>query len=173
MIEVEAVQPTAREFRSIKGGWGAIHWICIPYTYAFLVGFLIYGALASAYAGDILPPLLFSGCLLATWLGWLAARWAVERVSKSEADKSPAANLPWKWSIGAETIVFSNGLQSNQVDWRAVKTVREEPDRFLFLVTPAYNPVLPKRLLSEQQLTDLQALIAEVTASGRLGRGVD
>ncbi len=173
MIEIEAVQPTAQEFRSIKRGWGAIHWICIPYTYAFLLGFLIYGLLVSVFAGDVLPPFLLSGCLLATWLGWLAARWAVERVSTYEARKAPAGNLPWKWSIGTESIAFANGLQTNQVDWRAVKTVREEPDRFLFLVTPGYNPVLPKRLLSEQQLTDLQALIAEVTASGRLGRGVD
>jgi hypothetical protein len=39
-------------------------------------------------------------------------------------------------------------------------------------VTPAYNPVLPKRLLGEQQLADLRSLIADLTASGRLGRGV-
>jgi hypothetical protein len=69
--------------------------------------------------------------------------------------------------------VFSNGLQTNDVDWRAIMKVRDESDRFVFLVTPAYNPVLPKRLLGEQQLADLRGLIAEVTASGRLGRGVD
>jgi hypothetical protein len=173
MIEVEAVQPTAREFRSIKGGWGAIHWVCMPYTYAFLLGFLIYGLVANALTGHVLPPFLLSGALFVTWIAWLVAGWAVRKVASHEAGKAPAGNLPWNWSIGPEGIVFSNGLQKNDVDWRAIMKVREESDRFLFLVTPAYNPVLPKRLLSEQQLADLRCLIAAVTASGRLGRGVD
>lgn len=173
MIEIEAVRPTAREFRSITRGWGAIHWICIPYTYAFLLGFLIYGLIASSLADEALPPFLFSGSLIVTWIAWWVSGWAVRKVSSHEAGKAPAGNLPWKWSIGPEGIVFANGLQTNAVDWRAIKTVREESDRFLFLVTPAYNPVLPKRLLAEQQLADLRSLIAQVTASGRLGRGVD
>jgi hypothetical protein len=173
VIEIEAVQPTAREFRSIKGGWGAIHWVCMPYTYAFLLGFLIYGLVANSLTGHVLPPFLLSGALFVTWIAWLVAGWAVRKVSSHEAAKAPAGNLPWKWSIGREGIVFSNGLQKNDVDWRAIRSVREEGDRFLFLVTPAYNPVLPKRLLGEQQLADLRSLIAEVTASGRLGRGVD
>ncbi len=172
MIEIEAVQPTAREFRSIKGGWGAIHWVCMPYTYAFLLGFLIYGLVANALTGHVLPPFLLSGALLVTWIARLVAGWAVQKVSSHEAGKAPAGNLPWKWSIGPEGVLFSNGLQTTNVDWRAIKIVREESDRFLFLVTPAYNPVLPKRLLGEQQLADLRSLIADLTASGRLGRGV-
>ncbi|MBX9460789.1 MAG: YcxB family protein [Brevundimonas sp.] len=173
MIEIEAVQPTAREFRSISRGWGAIHWVCIPYTYAFLFGFLIYGLVASSLAEDVLPPLLFSGTLFVTWLVWFVSAWVVRKVSSREAAKAPTGSLPWKWSIGADGIVFANGLQTNKVDWRAIKTVREESDRFLFLVTPAYNPILPKRLLDEPQLAALRGLIADVTASGRLGRGVD
>jgi len=104
---------------------------------------------------------------------WLVSGWAVRKVSSREAKKTPTGNLPWKWSIDADGIVFRNGLQTNNVDWRAIRTVREESDRFLFLVTPAYNPVLPKRLLNEQQLAGLRSRVAEVTASGRLGRGVD
>ena len=173
MIEIDAVQPTAREFRTITRGWGAIHWVCVPHTYAFLFGFLIYGLVASSLAEDVLPPLLFSVSLFATWLVWLVSGWAVRKVSSREAEKTPTGNLPWKWSIDADGIVFRNGLQTNNVDWRAIRTVHEESDRFLFLVTPAYNPVLPKRLLNEQQLAGLRSRVAEVTASGRLGRGVD
>ena len=51
--------------------------------------------------------------------------------------------------------------------------MRDEKDRFLFLVSPAYNPVLPKRLLDEQQLSDLRELISEIRAGGRLGAGLD
>ena len=173
MIEIEAVQPTAKEYRPIRRGWGAMHWVCIPYTHAFLLGFLIYGIATNSLAGDVLPPLLLSGSLVGTWMVWLVAGWVVRKVSAREAGKAPAGKLPWKWTVGPDGIVFANGLQTNDVDWRAIRTVREEHDRFLFLVSPAYNPVLPKRLLGEQQLADLRSLIAEVTASGRLGRGVD
>jgi len=173
MIEIEAVQPTAREFRAIGRGWGAIHWACVPYTYAFLAGFLIYGVVVGSIAGDFLPPLLFSGLLAASWIVWWASARAVRWAAAAATKKSPAGLLPWKWSIGPDGILFANGLQTNEVDWRAVKTVREEDDRFLFLVTPAYNPVLPKRLLDEGQLTELRRLIEDVKASGRLGRGVD
>lgn len=173
MIEVEAVQPTAKEFRSIKRGWGVIHWVCVLPTYAFLMGFLVYGLIASSLADDLLPPFMFSGCLVASWVAWFfgskAARWA----ATSEARKSPTGALPWKWSLDSGGVTFSNGLQTNTLNWRAVKTVLEEKDRFLFLVTPAYNPVLPKRLLSEDQLRDIRQLISEVNASGDLGRGVD
>jgi hypothetical protein len=64
-------------------------------------------------------------------------------------------------------------LQRNTTDWRAIKTVIEEADRFLFLVTPGNNPVLPKRNLSSDQVEALRALIQRVEASGRLGAGVD
>jgi hypothetical protein len=173
MIEVEAVEPTAREFRTIRRGWGALHWACIPYTYAFLAGFLIYGLAVGAIVGDFLPPFLFSGLLAASWVIWLISGWAVRKVFAAAARKSPTGSLQWRWRIGPDGILFTNGLQSNDVDWRAVKAVREESDRFLFLVTPAYNPVLPKRLLDEAQLTELRSLIEDVRVSGRLGRGVD
>lgn len=168
IIEVQNVQPTPKEFRSISRGWGAMHWVCVPYTYAFLIGFLIYGLAVAAFAEQA-PPFLFSGCLAASWLAWQASAWMVRRVAAYEAGKAPTGGLAWDWSIGPEEVVFTNGMQTNRFDWRAVKSIREERDRFLFLVTPAYNPVLPKRLLSEQQLTDLRALIANVRADGRVG----
>lgn len=173
MIIVENVQPTAREFRHITGGWGAMHWLCIPYTYAFLAGLLFYGLIASSLAEDVLPPFLFVGFVVGSYGLWFVSGWAVRRAAARAVARSPTGGLAWRWSIDADGIVFTNGLQTNQLDWRAVKSVRDESDRFLFLVTPAYNAVLPKRLLEEAQLTALRALIAEVTASGRLGRGVD
>jgi len=54
-----------------------------------------------------------------------------------------------------------------------VKAFQEEKDRFLFLVTPAYNPVLPTRLLTDEQKQALRALVADVRARGVLGAGVD
>ena len=173
MIESDGVQPNARELRPIRRGWGAIHWICIPQTYAFLLGFVVYGSIVGWIAEDFIPPFLFSGVLIGSFAFWVFSAWAARRVASGTARRTPTGDLPWKWWIGPEGFVIANGLLKSEIDWRAVKTVREESDRILFLVTPANNPVLPKRLLSEGQLAELQDLIADVTASGRLGRGVD
>lgn len=168
IIEVQNVLPTPREFRPMSRGWGAMHWVCIPYTYAFLIGFLIYGLAVTSFAEEA-PPLLFVGCLAASWLVWQVSAWMVRRVADYETRKTPTGGLPWDWSISPEGLTFTNGLQTNRFDWGAVKSVREEGDRFLFLVVPAYTPVLPKRLLSEPQLSDLRTLIAQVAADGRIG----
>lgn len=170
-IDVQNVQPTPREMRQVAGGWGAMHWVCVPYTYAFLIGFLVYGLAVLSIAGDSMPPLLFSGCLIGSWLVWMISAWAVRKVAANEARKAPTGGLSWDWYIGPDGITFTNGLQTNRFDWRAVKSIRDERDRFLFLVTPAYNPVLPKRLLSEQQLNELRALIDQVQVDGRVGDG--
>lgn len=172
MIEVDAVQPTAREFRSITRGWGAIHWVCIIPTYAFLFGFSVFGVLATSLADGLLPPALFSGLLLGSWLVWLLGRRWTTKVATAEHRNSPTGPLPWRWEIDASALAFDNGLQRNRVDWRAVRSVREDKDRFVFLVTPGYNPVLPTRLLSEGQLAELRELIAEANNSGRLGAGL-
>ena len=171
-IEVKDVCPTARERRSLKRGWGAVHWACIPYTYAVMFGFLLYGIIVSVLAEDVLPPFLLSGFLLGTWLIWMVAGSLVQFATAHEGKKAPTGDLAWDWLIGREEIVFTNGLQTNRCDWRAVKSVREEEDRFIFLVSPAYNPVLPKRLLGEAQLSELRALVEEVRANGRLGSGL-
>jgi hypothetical protein len=174
MIEITGVQPTPHEFRPITAGWGAaIHLACLLLTVAWPLGFMAYAVSVEAMVGDMLPPFWMSGFLFGTLALWFTGRWAVRRAASGAVRKSPAGNLPWDWSIGPEGIAFANGLQASTIDWRAVRAVREESDRILFLVTPANNPVLPKRLLTPDQLADLRTLIADVTASGRLGRGVD
>jgi hypothetical protein len=174
MIKVSDVQPTAREFRPITGGWGAgIHLACLILTCAWPFGFIAYAISVEVLAGDVLPPFWMSGFLFGTLAVWFLGRWVAGRASVSAVRNSPAGDRSWNWSISRDGIAFTNGLQTSSIDWRAMKAVREESDRILFLVTPANNPVLPKRLLNDTQLADLRVLIADVTASGRLGRGVD
>ncbi|PZO04751.1 MAG: hypothetical protein DCF29_09840 [Alphaproteobacteria bacterium] len=173
MIEIEAVQPTAREFRSIRRGWGLIHWVCLLPTHAFLIGFVLFGVVALAVSDNTQAHGLFSVFLIGSWLLSLIGGSVVRRVVAREMRRSPAGNLPWRWLIDERGLEFDNGLQCNRVDWRAVKAFQEEKDRFLFLVTPAYNPVLPTRLLTDEQKQALRALVADVRARGVLGAGVD
>ena len=173
MIVIDAVAPNAHEMRPIQRGWGLIHWVgCLP-LYILILAAILFGVTVSAVAGDHLPPLLLGGYIIGTVVLWaFANRWA-QAVVAAEARKSPVGGLTWRWSIDDQGFAFDNGLQSNRLDWRAIKAIRDESDRFVFLVAPHYNPILPSRLLDAGELAQLQALIEEVKASGRLGRGVD
>jgi hypothetical protein len=173
MIIVENVTPTAQELRAIQRGWGAVHWVvCLP-TYVPILGMILFGVTVNWLVGDFLPPMLMAGFLIATGvLWWVSASWA-QKVTAAAARASPAGGLDWRWAIDAQGLAFENPLQSNRLDWRGVKLVREERDRFVFLVSPQHNPVLPTRLLTAEQAEALRALIAQVKAEGRLGRGVD
>ncbi len=171
MIEVENVQPTAREYRALRRGWGALHWVAVLPLATFQFGFLIFGILALGPHEARYPPLLLFVSFFVTWLVWMIANWMQLKVTVKALDDSPVGGLSWRWQIDAEGIIVSNALQTSTLDWRGVKAVVEEKDRFLFLVTPSSNPVLPTRLMTEAQRTELRALVAEVKASGRLGAG--
>jgi hypothetical protein len=171
MIEVEKVQPTARELRMVTRGWGALHWVAVLPVVAYPVGFIVFGLLALGETGDRFPPSLLFLAFATTTIVWVTANGLLHDAAVRAMRRSPTGREAWNWRIDADGFVFENGLQTNRLDWRGVMAVREEKDRFLFLVTPALNPVLPKRLLTPEQTADLRALIAEVTASGRLGAG--
>lgn len=171
-IDIAEVQPTLRELRPIRRGWGVFHWIILLPANAFLFGFLTFGLIASSIGGHAAIPLLFVVCLAGAYLFWAVSGWVVHRITFSITKRAPAGRLVWDWSIGEEGVDFSNGLQVNRLDWRAVMAVEEERDRFVFLVMPGYNPALPKRLLSPEQLAALRNLLADLRSSGRLGQGL-
>lgn len=171
MIEVENVQPTTRELRAVRRGWGALHWAAVVPVVAFPIGFVVFGLLALGPEGDRFPGTLLFFSFAATVLIWIIGNAVLRDVVVRAMRASPTGRAAWRWRIDADGFVFENGLQTNRLDWRGVRAVREEKDRFLFLVTPGHNPVLPTRLLTPEQKTELRALIAEVTASGRLGAG--
>lgn len=77
------------------------------------------------------------------------------------------------WTIDGTGLAFGTPVSSSRIGWEGIKAVREERDRFIFLMSPSANPVLPKRHLSEDQQVALRQMVADVTAANRLGRGVD
>ncbi len=148
-----------------------MHWVCLIPTYAYLAGLLALGLLTHIYGW--LPSGLFSLVLVGSGLVFLLGNLLTRRVVAAAVKRSPSAGLSWRWRIDGAGIDFTNPLQSNHLDWRVVMDVREERDRFIFFVTPAYNPVLPMRLLTDEQAGELRTLVEEQRRSGALGRGVD
>lgn len=170
MISILQVRPTTRELRPLQRGWGAMHWVmCIP----MLVPFMGLWALAIWGVGPYPDGRVLFGALIGTPLVWIAARYLAGVATRRAGARAPASALPTDWRLDNAGIEISTALTSSRLSWPVLFKVIEEADRFVFLVSPPTNPVLPKRVLTANQLTALRALIVEVRASGRLGRGVD
>ena len=173
MIEVRDIQATTKELRTLTRGWGGLHWVAVLPQIAFPVGFLTFGLLALGGDEPRFPLILLFGSFLIASLVWIAACQILMAVTVRAMRASPMGAQATTWRLDADWLEFGTDLQQTRIDWRGVKAFVEEKDRFLFLITPALNLVLPKRLLSPEQSTELRALIAEVTVSGRMGTGVD
>lgn len=173
MIVVEAVKPTPRELRGLRSGWGAMHWVVLLPLYIGFGGFLLFGLVAMGPDGDAYPPVLLIVFFGGTFIAWMAAYRLAAFIGARTAKAAPASGMDWRWTISNEGLKFESALQTNWTDWRAIKAVQEERDRFVFLLLPGNNPVLPKRLLAEDQLAAVRTLVAEARSRGVLGAGVD
>jgi len=173
MMVFEKVVPTAQEMRPIRRGWGLIHWVGFLPGWIPILALMMFGITVDVLARGALPPFLVSGFLIASFALWRLSGRLAQKTCMDEARKAPVGGLDWCWTIDEQGLVFDNGLQVNRLDWRGVKAVREETDRFLFLVSPGNNPVLPVRLMDAGQVDALRGLITGLKASGRLGAGVD
>jgi len=174
MIVIENVKPTARELRPVTRGWGGLHWwgcvtVLVP---IFGLSAVVLTVAGMAYWYDELCEVVGIICLV-TAVTWVVSRLLVNRLTLNAARAAPGGGILSSWRIDDEGLNFRTPVSTAHVDWRGIKGVRDERDRFVFLLNPHNNPVLPKRLLAEGQAEALRALVAEVTASGRLGRGVD
>lgn len=172
MIKIDGVQPSSRELRPVTGGWGGVHlWAGFPLFIPF-IGLCALALVASAYVRDNSQ---FAQVVIAILFGtfgtWLLSQWALHRATFRAMRSAPGGGGIIDWTLTEEAVVFTTPVSTSRLDWAGVKSVREEKDRFILLVTPTNNPVLPKRQLSEAQARDVAALFAAVRASGRLGRG--
>lgn len=174
MIQILQVLPQGREARPFMKGWGAIHWApCLPlYVLCIGIGVLFATAYGWAYEeeGRSLRILIIT---LAIFVLWAMTTKLSEHVYRKANKSAPSSGLPCDWTLDQSGIAFSSALASSRTNWEAIKAVREESDRIIILLSPSANPILPKRQLTDEQLSAIRALVDEVTASGRLGAGVD
>jgi len=159
LIILENVRPSGRELRQIWRGWGAVHWACIPHTNAFIVGFGLYGVASIEWADGLIPTGAFLMMFGLSYVVWVASGWAVRRAAAAEGSRAPTGGKPWRWTIDHAGFTFDNGLQTNRLAWGAIKSVKEDADRYVLLVTPQNNPVLPKRILDDRQHAEFRRLV--------------
>lgn len=173
MIEVRGVKLTVHDQRVLRKGWGRLHCVaCLP-TYALLAAFLGLALTVSALAGDVLPSFLVPGFIIATGLGWYVVSLLAWKLIHQDTARAPAGAVASDWALDEAGFALSDPIAGSRFAWAAIRDVREEKDRFVFLVTLMNNPVLPHRCLEPEQLTAMRALIETIRTSGRLGAGVD
>ncbi|MFN7112449.1 MAG: hypothetical protein ACK4M2_12505 [Brevundimonas sp.] len=163
MIVVEEVQPTAHELRPLRKGWGLIHWVMYLPLWVGFVGFGLFGLAALKWSENAFPPLLLIVSLLATYLAWALSFKLVVGLSARAERRAPAGSPVWRWTLDDRGLTQEARFQSAFYDWRVIKDVRVEADRFVFLIVPSYNPVLPRRLLDAEQERVLEELLSART----------
>lgn len=172
MIEIDGVRQTRREMRPVYRAWPMVRWWGYVARLAFVSLFLV----TLAVAWWLATPdafLWIAVCSVATLYIHLAVGLiGAHRISRA-SEATPLGDAASRWRFDGNGLRMTYALGEQSLDWRAVVRVVEEKDRLIFAVTPARNHVLPLRCFGPGQLEAFRALIAEVTASGRLGRGVD
>lgn len=170
-VRIVGVQAAPRELRPAMRAWpGLTWWAKVPILW---LG-------ACAVAAAIVMFLVPMPDMATFWMGglWLAALYGLiglglflHRKGQAMTRRTPMGAASVDWRLDDAGLTFSTPISENRLAWEAVTAIREEKDRIVFAVTPYANHVLPLRALNEDQARDLAALIAEVRASGRLGRG--
>lgn len=171
VVHVAGVRPTPRDLRPVTGAWpGLGFWMRVPILW---LG-------ACALAAMIVLVVVPMPEVATFWIGglWVAALYGliglglfVQRRGQAMARRTPMGGLAVDWRLDRAGFAISNAVAENRLAWEAVTAIREEKDRIVFAVTPYANHVLPRHALDADQARNLAALIAEVRASGRLGRG--
>lgn len=172
-VRIVGVRATPRELRPVIRTWpGLGFWIRIPILWlaaCMLATMIVLVAVPMPETATF----WIGGLWVAGLYGLIGLGLFVQRKGQALTRRTPLGALSADWRLDDAGLTFSTPLSENRLAWEAVTAVREEKDRIVFAVTPYTNHVLPRRALTAEQARDLAALIAEVRASGRLGRGTD
>lgn len=160
MIEVRGVKLSANDRRYFRRGWGPVHWVAnLPHLALFL-GLVAYPVVVGVFDPPAPLSLINSGVIFGAVVLWWLAGLLVQRVFAAETAKAPTGDLETDWRFDDAGFEITGPLTSSRILWQALKGVREERDRFIFLISPINNPTLPRRFLDDAQTQALRDLIA-------------
>jgi hypothetical protein len=172
VIRIEGVRPVPEASAPVRFS-PVIEWVGRGVDVLVLA--LPYALVILAWGGgrDAVTPMAVA--LLSVVVVQRAAVEILKRRITREWRQSPAGRLPKIWALDEDGVTISDEFATYIIRWGGITAVREEKRRFVFYVGPGTAYRLPIRFLDagRNQIADIRALIAEVTASGRLGRGVD
>jgi len=167
VIEVGGVQPNPRELRPVLKAWPGVRWSSSVPMLGLCLGAVVTIGVNAATRGPVLISVVQGVIVVGVFLLALL----MTRQNALAVRTSPTAGLASDWRVDETGVRFSSPIHEHAFEWRGIMRVVEDEDRFIFVVSLVSNPVLPMRFMDEDQKTGLRALIAEATASGRMGSG--
>ena len=171
-IIIEDVQLNITEARACYKAWDSLARLGGIQTYT-LIGVLV-ASIVLAFVLESMPTGLWMTGTMVVLLTAMIISGKVMTSSYTRIVVDGARRVgPSRWHIDDAGFQVETPTGSVRVSWEGVVKVVEDTDRFFFAVSPAYNLVLPRRQMTETQIAALTTLVSEVTASGRLGAGVD
>ena len=167
MIEVRGVRATPRELRPVLKAWPGERWMSVVpmlWLYACMMATIVLTTRVPSHA-------FIPWVQLTMLFGMFVIGFVLTRRTARAVAASPTAGHGMNWVLDEKGIRISSPVHEHGYDWRGVMRVVEDKDRFIVVISLVTNHVLPIRVLTEDQKTGLRALIADVTASGRMGAG--
>jgi hypothetical protein len=161
-IVIENVRAAPSELRPAATGWeSATRWNQAPLLIQFAGLFSLVILIAASPSPDGIKAAAL-GIGLATLFGWFGVcQWLAAHQIKVHRS-TPSGSQASTYTLDRQGVGVRNGHAESRMDWSGLKGVVRDHDRYVFLFTPAYNPVLPRRLLTPEQDASVQALIVEV-----------
>ena len=171
-IRISGVQTKPSDLRPVTKGWGQIHYLfCAHFIWMFPL--LIAGAVAINVFGYVdIPVFVLLPLLVVGFICWrLTNGWIYRRIMVMTLALPVLA--PADWTLNEEGVEVVVPLARSFWAWGGIHDVVEENDRFVVLIQPYSNHILPKRCLSAEQLEAVRNLIAAIKAQKRPDHGVD
>ena len=164
LLVVQGVVPTRAEMRGVTGVWSHLNrWNGLA-SLVLLAGFLsLLPAILSA------PPPFQALALLGLPAIALFAFLRSHGVKawQDAVLASPPYSPPPRWLFTDDGVQVGNDFQSTSLSWHSV-TLIDEPDRLVLATAPNVLWVLPRRVLTAQQATTLNEIIATAVSRGVL-----
>lgn len=159
MIEVPEVKATPEELGPFSAWDEATRRLCVP-LYVQIAGLLAVVLIVAGMSRNTALTIIVAVTALATFLlEKAAAQWALaaqQRVHRA----TPMGSAASTYVIDDEGLHVRNPHGVSLMRWSAMKGVLRDRNRFVFLVSPNNNTVLPRRLMSSAQELALIDMIA-------------
>lgn len=168
VAEFQRVCLTAQDQAISHSPWPALNRLnglaTLPVVGAPILIGLALSAAGQGSTAAVIAAVIAAACVLTWWGVCLAASRSAARLYAS----TPVGAAPLDWRFDDTGLVQSSSAIRSETPWDSVVEVKEEVDRFLFLLTPYTTLALPKRFGRDEDVQALRGLVEAARRDGRI-----
>jgi hypothetical protein len=147
----------AQHLHATHSPWPLFKYILVYYIYPIIglfflvIGYPFYGDKTS---NQPIPALIVCGIILVFLPIYMRIH------IKNCYKRTRSDNGECKLTFGEERIGIEGQFTNGEMDWRAVKSFRENKKVFMLYLAPAKFLVIPKRVCTDEQITELRKILS-------------